>query len=131
MVSRRHFLKYLGVLAGILSACPARWAFAKSLQLSLEKVEKLQSIGGSVILKVKGKEILFIRDAEATVRAFDPVCPHKGCIVAFDKTANRIECPCHRSVYDLEGRVLAGPAPRGLKRYDAELKDQKIVFSLD
>jgi Rieske Fe-S protein len=131
MVSRRHFMKYLGVLAGTLLACPARWVRAGSLQFSLEKVEKLQSIGGSVILKIKGKDILFIRDTETTVRALDPACTHKGCIVTFNKATKRIECPCHQSVYDMEGRVLAGPAPRGLKNYDAELKDQKILFSLD
>ena len=84
-----------------------------------------------MILKIKGKDILFIRDTETTVRALDPTCTHKGCIVAFNKAANRIECPCHHSAFDMEGRVLAGPARRGLKNYDAELKDQKILFSLD
>jgi Rieske Fe-S protein len=49
--------------------------------------------------------------------------------VAYKKGVNRIECPCHGSRFDIEGKVLKGPATKDLKGYDAELKDQHIVFS--
>ena len=131
MISRRNVMKCLGILSGMLVLYPVRRAFPKSLELALSKVDRLESVGGSVTLKIKGKDVLFIRDTETTVRALDPTCTHKGCKVAFKRGANRIECPCHQSIFDAEGRVLGGPARRNLKNYGAKLEDQKIIFSLD
>ena len=131
MLGRRDFMRYLGVLAAVLFGYPVRPARAKALALSLDKVDKLQSVGGSTMLKVQGKNVLFIRDTETTVRALDPTCTHKGCTVSFNKTSNRVECPCHGSVFDSLGKVLGGPASRDLKSYGATLEDRSILFSLD
>jgi menaquinol-cytochrome c reductase iron-sulfur subunit len=51
-------------------------------------------------------------DTEATV--FSPICPHLGCRYDWYPQANQFICPCHGSVFSLEGKVLGGPAPRGL-----------------
>ncbi len=45
---------------------------------------------------------------------FSPLCPHLGCRYQWDSSAGQFHCPCHGSVYDLDGAHLAGPAPRGL-----------------
>ncbi len=50
----------------------------------------------------------------APVRAFSTVCPHLGCGIDYDERTGRFECPCHSSSFDLAGRCLSGPAPRGL-----------------
>ncbi|UCE55909.1 MAG: Rieske (2Fe-2S) protein [Desulfobacterales bacterium] len=131
MIDRRKFMKYLGILAGILTTFPSRLARAKALALPLEKTKQLQSVGGSVILKLKGKEVLFIRDTETTVRALDPTCTHKGCKVAFIAGENRIVCPCHQSAFDPEGKLLKGPASKDLKNYGAKLEENQIIFSMD
>ena len=131
MIDRRKFMKYLGILVGLVTTSPVRLARAKSVALPLEKVKQLQSSGGSVILKVKDKEVLFIRDTDTTVRALDPACTHKGCKVAFKKEENRIECPCHQSAFDLEGKLLRGPASRDLKNYGARLEENQVIFSMD
>jgi Rieske Fe-S protein len=44
------------------------------------------------------------------VRFFAITCSHLGCSVAFNKDAKRFECPCHGSRFDLEGKVIHGPA---------------------
>src|ERR671930_544910 len=49
-------------------------------------------------------------DGELTV--FSPICPHLGCGYRWDETDHTFRCPCHLSVYDLDGKVLGGPAPR-------------------
>lgn len=131
MISRRFFMKALGMIVGALFMPLGRMVHAADLALPLEKVKPLQAVGGSVILAIKGKEVLFVRDSENTVRALDPVCTHKGCKVVYNSAAKRIECPCHRSVFDLDGKVIEGPASKDLKNYQGQLKDQKILFSLD
>jgi Rieske Fe-S protein len=50
----------------------------------------------------------------APVRAFSTVCPHLGCGVDYKAQARKFDCPCHGSSFDLDGRCLTGPAPRGL-----------------
>ena len=45
---------------------------------------------------------------------FSSICPHLGCRYAWDTGANRFICPCHGSQFDVVGKKLAGPAPRGL-----------------
>ena len=131
MFSRRYFMKALGIIAGVLFMPLGRTAHAASMALPLEKVKPLQAVGGSVILAIKGKEVLFVRDSETTVRALDPVCPHKGCKVAYNSAVKRIECPCHRSSFELDGKVIDGPASKDLKNYQGQLKGRKIIFSLD
>ena len=46
--------------------------------------------------------------------AFDAICPHAGCTVAYQSGANIIACPCHGSEFTNIGTHIAGPAPRGL-----------------
>ncbi|MBV8333218.1 MAG: ubiquinol-cytochrome c reductase iron-sulfur subunit [Candidatus Eremiobacteraeota bacterium] len=43
-----------------------------------------------------------------------PICPHLGCRPIWSADANRFQCPCHGSQFDLDGAHLAGPAPRGM-----------------
>ncbi|MGA3148518.1 MAG: Rieske (2Fe-2S) protein [Acidimicrobiales bacterium] len=47
--------------------------------------------------------------------AFDAICPHAGCTVAYQRSAHLIACPCHGSEFDAgTGDVIRGPATRGL-----------------
>jgi cytochrome b6-f complex iron-sulfur subunit len=47
-------------------------------------------------------------------RALSSVCTHLGCITKFQPEEKVIACPCHGSRFNLDGEVLAGPAPRPL-----------------
>ena len=47
--------------------------------------------------------------------AFDAICPHAGCTVAYQSGANIIACPCHGSEFNPRtGEVVLGPASSGL-----------------
>jgi Rieske Fe-S protein len=50
--------------------------------------------------------------------ALDSICTHAGCTVGRFITANnRMTCPCHGSRYDIEGRVIRGPAEEPLAQF--------------
>jgi glycine/D-amino acid oxidase-like deaminating enzyme/nitrite reductase/ring-hydroxylating ferredoxin subunit len=55
-----------------------------------------------------------------TVHKLSAVCPHLGCIVAWNSTEKTWDCPCHGSKYRADGRVYQGPAnsdlSKGVKR---------------
>ncbi len=58
---------------------------------------------------------------EATV--FSPICPHLGCRFDWDPADSLFKCPCHASVFRLDGTVVSGPAPRPLDTMPAEVRD--------
>ncbi len=62
-----------------------------------------------------GRSVALYRDEEG-VYAISLVCTHLGCIVRPE--ADGFHCPCHGSLYDLDGEVTRGPAPRALEWYD-------------
>ena len=131
MIGRRKFIRSVVVFFGVLATLPLRLARAKTLAIPLVKVKKLEKEGGAAILKVKGQQVLFIRESSDRIRALDPKCTHNGCTVGYNKKAQRIDCPCHRSAFNLEGGVVKGPAAKPLKAYDAKLDGDRILLSLD
>ena len=44
-------------------------------------------------------------------------CPHAGCNVNYNKDSNEFVCPCHQSKFNLQGKVLQGPAESNLAPY--------------
>lgn len=50
-----------------------------------------------------------------TFTAYDAICPHQGCPVNFVSPSDGFACPCHGSRFDAQGKVVNGPATRGLK----------------
>ena len=58
---------------------------------------------------------------EATV--FSPICPHLGCRYDWDARDSLFKCPCHASVFRMDGTVVSGPAPRSLDTLPAEIRD--------
>jgi cytochrome b6-f complex iron-sulfur subunit len=54
-------------------------------------------------------------------------CTHLGCTVPWVDAENQFHCPCHGSIYDPKGEVLAGPAPRPLDLYSAEVVDEELI----
>jgi cytochrome b6-f complex iron-sulfur subunit len=84
-------------------------------------------VGGAVSAKdAKGAPVIVSRPSENEVVAFSAVCTHKGCTVA--PKADRIECPCHGSTYDLAtGDNTGGPAPKPLAKVRVKVEDGKVV----
>ena len=60
--------------------------------------------------------------------ALSRVCTHLGCLVGYDKFNNKLVCPCHAGEFDLEGRVLSGPATKSLQRYPLKITADQITI---
>ena len=59
-----------------------------------------------------GNPAVAVRLAARQVVAYEAVCTHAGCTVAFDPGSGLITCPCHGAEFDPRqaGAVVAGPA---------------------
>jgi thiosulfate dehydrogenase [quinone] large subunit len=74
-------------------------------------------VGGSASFTdpTTGDPSLVIQHTSDQFVAFDAICPHAGCTVAYQSGADIIACPCHGSEFDPKtGAVVLGPATSGL-----------------
>ncbi len=64
-----------------------------------------------------------IKHSQSNVTVFSPICPHLGCYYNWDRQSGRFECPCHLSIFSVDGKVLSGPAPRPLDALPVKIED--------
>lgn len=60
--------------------------------------------------------------------AFAPQCTHLGCAYHWDEPKKQFLCPCHTSVFSIDGKVISGPAPRPLDRFNAKVEHNKLML---
>jgi menaquinol-cytochrome c reductase iron-sulfur subunit len=59
-----------------------------------------------------------------------PICTHLGCHVDWVPSANQFHCPCHGSVYTIDGLNVSGPAPLPLGVFYWKLQGGHIYIEL-
>jgi menaquinol-cytochrome c reductase iron-sulfur subunit len=67
-----------------------------------------------------------VKTAEGKVLAFAPACTHLGCAYHWDTDKSEFLCPCHGSVFALDGSVVSGPAPRPLDRFEIKVENARL-----
>merc|ERR1719253_1866754 len=65
-------------------------------------------------LKGDAHYLIVKQDGSLEDYAINAVCTHLGCVVPWNRAANKYMCPCHGSQYDPTGKVIRGPAPLSL-----------------
>jgi menaquinol-cytochrome c reductase iron-sulfur subunit len=72
------------------------------------------------------KSVWGVRQSDGTVTVFSPLCTHLGCGYHWDSGDLTFKCPCHGSIFDLNGKVVAGPAPRPLDRLPVKVENGRL-----
>ena len=67
------------------------------------------------------------RTGEQNFVVYNVHCTHVGCPVTWSPQARRFFSPCHGGVFDADGRVLAGPPPRPLDRYEVKIENGRLL----
>jgi len=79
---------------------------------------------GSVTF-LEDERVFLVRQGN-TFRCLSAVCTHLGCTV--NNTGAGYHCPCHGSIFDAQGKVKGGPAPRPLDWFQITLsKDSHLL----
>jgi len=68
-----------------------------------------------------------VKAPDNTITAFGPQCTHLGCAYHWEDGKNEFLCPCHTSLFTIEGKVISGPAPRPLDRYQTKVEGTKLL----
>jgi cytochrome b6-f complex iron-sulfur subunit len=53
----------------------------------------------------------FVATENGVLEAVSGVCSHQGCLLKFNESARRLDCPCHRAAFSLTGEVLFSQLP--------------------
>jgi|SRR5579871_1413622 len=68
-----------------------------------------------------------VKQADNQVVAFGPQCTHLGCAYHWEEGKNEFLCPCHASLFAIDGKVVSGPAPRPLDRFETKIDGTKLL----
>jgi glycine/D-amino acid oxidase-like deaminating enzyme/nitrite reductase/ring-hydroxylating ferredoxin subunit len=74
------------------------------------------SIGTGAIIRRGVHKVAVYKKEDSSLIECSAVCPHIGCVVAWNPLEKCWDCPCHGSQFAVDGAVINGPATRDLKR---------------
>jgi len=83
-------------------------------------------VGKAKSMEIAGQKVFVVHLSEG-YRVLSAVCTHLGCIVEWQEDKQRFFCPCHKGVYDREGKVVSGPPPEPLPSFRIEV-DKGLVY---
>ena len=141
-LSRRHFLEGCACALGVtLVGCASGAGGSNKTQAVAQgndfvikdatQVESLDS-GGALPFEFPGAVAgLLFRTRSGELGAVNAVCTHAGCIVNWsgENPAKAFGCPCHGSVFTIDGKVVQGPATKPLARYKVKLQNGDAVLT--
>jgi cytochrome b6-f complex iron-sulfur subunit len=142
--SRRTLLRFAGW--GTLLALVGQWLAGFGIFFWPKKVGAFggEILGGAVdefkvgdVKMIQAGKCYVSRVPEGFLALFWK-CPHLGCTVPWkpdDPTMDdiagkgRFNCPCHGSLYDRYGNIIAGPAPRPMFMFPLQIRDGKVYVT--
>jgi Rieske Fe-S protein len=83
------------------------------------------------IVRFNKDPIIIVHTAHGQFKAFSARCTHLGCVVQFkaDEGAPRFDCNCHGSQFDIDGKNIAGPAPRPLTPLKISIQESNLFVT--
>ena len=141
LASRRSFLRWgvgaLGAAAG-LSGAAGLVAYLTPPSHALKKVggwrpavpvAKLRDEG--IVLAEYFNLPVFLTLHRDELRAYSAICPHLGCLVHWDPEGRKFPCPCHASVFGLDGAAESGPARSlSLVRHQVKVQGETVMLEM-
>jgi Rieske Fe-S protein len=102
---------------------PARKTLRTVAEFARENVSSQKGYGGwftpseveSVEEIAPEQGVAAYRTSAGKLMERSAVCPHLGCLVAWNTTEKTWDCPCHGSRFTTDGEVLNGPAGSALR----------------
>jgi len=77
----------------------------------------------------ENKTAWVVKQSDGKITAFAPQCTHLACAYHWEAAQSKFVCPCHGSVFSIDGKVLEGPAPRPLDEYLTLIENNRLKIS--
>ena len=97
------------------------------------KIGKLSDYPEGLSEKWKKERQIWVVRNERGLYVMISICRHLGCTPNWFQDKNAFLCPCHGSIFSIEGNVLGGPSPRLLWRAAVKIDptDGQIVVDFN
>lgn len=87
---------------------------------------------------VAGKATIYVRrrdpetdapsELSPEIVAISSRCTHLGCSARYFPDAKSFICPCHTSIFNLQGERISGPAPRPLDQFNTRVRNGQVYI---
>jgi Rieske Fe-S protein len=71
---------------------------------------------------------VWIQKKDDGLLALSAECPHLGCRIGYAPDRDAFTCPCHESLFGLDGSTQAGPSPRAMDTLEAHVSAEGKVL---
>jgi cytochrome b6-f complex iron-sulfur subunit len=97
----------------------------------IDSSSALAKAGSAAIVTFSSGFLLVDHTSGNNFVAMSAICPHQGCTVSnFDSGSSQFVCPCHGSRFDMNGKVVQGPAASNLQVYQTQFSNNKLTIIL-
>ena len=135
-ISRRQFLEKLGIYSFLVylggsTLATLRFMFPNVLyepSTTFRAGYPDEYSAGSVSTRWMKEHRVWIVRSQEGIYALYGKCTHLGCTPNWFESERRFKCPCHGSNFNVEGDVIAGPAPKPLFRAQISLSEDGQIL---
>ena len=89
------------------------------ITIAIDGSSPLSAVGSAALVQTSVGDFLVAHTAQNSFVALNAICTHQTCTITGFGNQNYV-CPCHGSTFDVNGRVLGGPAPAPLHQYPTQ-----------
>jgi menaquinol-cytochrome c reductase iron-sulfur subunit len=91
-----------------------------------KSAEVVMSLKDGWLKSTTVKSVWLVQKNPDEIVIYSPLCTHLGCGYRWENDQKVFMCPCHGSVFSIDGQVLAGPAPRPLDTLPVKIENGRI-----
>lgn len=96
--------------------------------LTVDASSPLSAVGSAALMQTSIGNFLVAHTAQETFVALNAICTHETCTITGFASQSYV-CPCHGSTFDVNGRVLNGPASTALHQYPTQFASGVLTVS--
>lgn len=98
------------------------------ITLAIDGSSPLSAVGTAALVQTSIGDFLVAHTAQSSFVALSAICTHQTCTITGFGNQNYV-CPCHGSTFDVNGRVLGGPAAAPLHQYPTQFIGGVLTIS--
>jgi len=98
------------------------------ITLNVDANSPLSAVGNAALVHTSVGDFLVAHTTQISFVALGAICTHQTCTITGFSNQNYV-CPCHGSTFDVNGRVLGGPAPAALRQYPTQFTGGVLTIS--
>ena len=72
-------------------------------------------------------QLTFVLFREGKPEVLSSVCPHLNCSILYSRQDDGFHCPCHRSIFDSQGKLIDGPSQRDMDPLPSKVEEGRLL----